>query len=197
MSRKIVSTNVYIDGLNLYHGALKGSGYKWLDIRRLIETLFPRVHVGDICYFTAKMRTVRGNGGPRQRQDVYLRAVTALPNVKVIYGTHKKRGTSWEEKQTDVNIATEMIFDAFFSRFAHAVLISNDTDLVSPIRRIRDELGLRATVVNPVLVQSTHDELRADATDVIEIEAKHLSASQLPPRMQDASGSWITKPTSW
>ena len=86
--------------------------------------------MGDICYFTAKMRTVRGNGGPRQRQDVYLRAVTALPNVKVIYGTHKKRGTSWEEKQTDVNIATEMIFDAFFSRFSHAVLVLNDTDLV-------------------------------------------------------------------
>ena len=153
--------------------------------------------MGDICYFTAKMRTVRGNGGPRQRQDVYLRAVTALPNVKVIYGTHKKRGTSWEEKQTDVNIATEMIFDAFFSRFSHAVLVSNDTDLVSPIRRIRDELGLRVTVVNPVLAQSTHDELRDAATDVIEIESQHLRASQLPPRIQDASGRWITKPTSW
>ncbi len=188
---------VYIDGLNLYYGALEGSEYKWLDIRCLAQELFQGDDVGDICYFTAKMRTKRGDGGQRQRQDIYLRALSALPNVTVVYGTHKKRGKSWEEKQTDVNIATEMVFDAFLNRCTHAVLISNDTDLVSPVRRISDELGLRVTVVNPVLGQTTHNDLEAVATDVIEIETKHLIASQLPPRIQDASGRWVTKPVNW
>ncbi len=27
-------TNVYVDGFNFYYGAVKGTPYKWLDIRR-------------------------------------------------------------------------------------------------------------------------------------------------------------------
>ena len=32
-------TNVYIDGFNLFYGALKGSGYKWLDLDVLCRHL--------------------------------------------------------------------------------------------------------------------------------------------------------------
>ncbi len=192
-----MSTNVYIDGFNLYYGALKGTAYKWLDIRRLAEGLFPHDDVNDVYYFTARLRTLGGNGRRRQRQDFYLRAVSAIPSVQAVYGTYQRRGNSWEEKKTDVNIATAMIFDAFYGNFTHAVVVSNDSDLVTPIQRIRDEPGLRVTVVNPVLVQSTHRELRGAATDVLEIETKHLRANQLPPKIQDASGRWISKPPSW
>ena len=34
-------TNVYIDGFNLYYRALKDNPFRWLDLRRLAETLFP------------------------------------------------------------------------------------------------------------------------------------------------------------
>jgi hypothetical protein len=32
-------TNVYIDGFNLFYGALKGSRYKWLDLDVLCRHL--------------------------------------------------------------------------------------------------------------------------------------------------------------
>lgn len=32
MEERHEATNVYIDGFNLYYGALKGSPYKWLDL---------------------------------------------------------------------------------------------------------------------------------------------------------------------
>jgi hypothetical protein len=32
---------VYIDGFNLYHGALKGTQYKWLDVEALARRLAP------------------------------------------------------------------------------------------------------------------------------------------------------------
>lgn len=35
-------TNVYIDGFNLYYGAVKGTPYKWLDVAALSAKLFPR-----------------------------------------------------------------------------------------------------------------------------------------------------------
>jgi hypothetical protein len=44
---------VYVDGFNLYYGALKGTPYKWLDIRKLCELLLPNNHINQIKYFTA------------------------------------------------------------------------------------------------------------------------------------------------
>jgi hypothetical protein len=34
-----MQTTVYIDGYNLYYGALRGTPYKWLDVVRLFETI--------------------------------------------------------------------------------------------------------------------------------------------------------------
>ncbi len=33
--------NVYVDGFNLYYGALKRTPYKWLDLGKLAEILLP------------------------------------------------------------------------------------------------------------------------------------------------------------
>lgn len=37
----MAKTWVYIDGFNLYYGALKRSPYKWLDQSHLVESQFP------------------------------------------------------------------------------------------------------------------------------------------------------------
>ena len=61
----MVRSNVYIDGFNLYYGALKGTSYKWLDVARLASLLLPgscRVH--RIRYYTAR---VSGRPGNRDR----------------------------------------------------------------------------------------------------------------------------------
>ena len=190
-------TNVYIDGFNLFYGALKGSNHKWLDVKRLAQTLLPEDEINDVYYFTARLRTVGADGGKRQRQDVYLRALESLPGVNVVYGTFRNRGDSWEEKKTDVNIATTMVFDAFLGRFEQAVVVTNDSDLVTPIQRLRDELGFRLIVVNPRRRQKTHHELREAATAVMRIKEQHLRSSQLPLTLRDTTGRRVNKPTGW
>jgi hypothetical protein len=47
--------NVYIDGFNLYYGALKRTPYKWLDLGVLAQTLLPADTVQEIHYFTARV----------------------------------------------------------------------------------------------------------------------------------------------
>ena len=47
--------NVYIDGFNLYYGALKGTPYKWLDLARLCQALLPSDTIQEIKYFTARV----------------------------------------------------------------------------------------------------------------------------------------------
>lgn len=58
-------TIVYIDGFNLFYGALKGqgSGVKWLDLRRLCRRLLPDNDIVLIRYFA---RGARHHGGSRQ-----------------------------------------------------------------------------------------------------------------------------------
>ena len=68
-------TSVYIDGFNLYYRALKGTTYKWLDLKKLVTHLLQPHHlVVEIKYFTA---TVSGIFDPNQptRQKTYIRAI--------------------------------------------------------------------------------------------------------------------------
>ena len=210
-----VRTNVYIDGFNFYYGALRGTPFKWLNLRRFSEVLFPDDAIGRICYFTARLETHSGDGGPRHRQGVYLDALKTLPNVEIILGTFRRRIkrrplleplegfpqvvtiTEWEEKKTDVNLATEMIFDGFNRTCDQAVIVSNDTDLVRSIQRMRHELGIKMVVVNPYRLIRTPRELYRAADRVLRVRDSHLVNSMLPNIVIDSKGREIRKPATW
>ena len=50
-------TAVYIDGFNLYYGALKGTKYKWLNPKRLCESVIqPHHEIISIVYCTARVK---------------------------------------------------------------------------------------------------------------------------------------------
>jgi uncharacterized LabA/DUF88 family protein len=70
--------NFYVDGFNLYNGALRGSPYKWLDLAQLAAKLAPHCDVNQVRFFTAMV-----TGDQARRQDVYLRALRAQPATAV------------------------------------------------------------------------------------------------------------------
>ena len=51
-----MKANVYVDGLNLYYGALKHTRFKWLNPARLCEFRLPAFDIDRIEYFTALVR---------------------------------------------------------------------------------------------------------------------------------------------
>ena len=55
-----------------------------------------------------------------------------------------------EEKRSDVNIATAMLWDAFQNDVDMLVLISGDSDFIGPIELIRHKLGKQVVVFNHV-----------------------------------------------
>ena len=69
--RRQLITNLYIDGFNLYYRALKDTPFRWLDLHKLAETLFPEDTIHRVCYFTARLDIRPGNQGQPQR-DVNL-----------------------------------------------------------------------------------------------------------------------------
>ena len=48
-----------------------------------------------------------------------------------------------EEKCSDVNLATYLLADAFRADAGTFVVVSNDSDLMEPIRLVSQELGYR------------------------------------------------------
>jgi hypothetical protein len=204
------NTYVYIDGFNLDYGALKRTPYKWLDLAKLSGIMLPNDKVESIQYFTARVSARPHNPSAPLDQQVYLRALRTIPNLTITLGhflTHSvpmmltgvnplKRVfvDKTEEKGSDVNLAAHLLRDAFTKRFDVAVLVTNDSDLAEPVRIVRQELSLPVGILNP---HQYHSKILQDlATFVKRIRQSDLIASQFPPSLTDAKGTF-TKPASW
>lgn len=207
-----MNTFVYIDGFNLYYGAVKGTPHKWLNLAVLCNNLLPNFNIVKIKYYTAKVGARPSDPGQPVRQQTYLRALRTLPNLEIIYGQflqHKvrmrlanppKQGNKvaevikTEEKGSDVNIATHMIHDGHLDRYDVAVLVSNDSDLAEPVRIVRHELGKTVGMLNPHKYPS--HELKKHVMFMKPIRMGVLGASQFPEKLHDADGTFH-KPREW
>ena len=58
-------TIVYVDGFNLYYGAIRGGAHKWLNLERFFALLRPHDQILQIHYFSALV-----DGPTRPNQDV-------------------------------------------------------------------------------------------------------------------------------
>jgi uncharacterized LabA/DUF88 family protein len=208
-----MKTIVYIDGFNLYYGAVKGTPYKWLNILTLCQLLLPKNQIVKIKYFTALVTARPSDPDQPNRQQLFLLALQTIPGLEIIYGhflSHEvmvpvaqpapgqpkyMQVIKTEEKGSDVNIAAHMVNDGHNGSYEVAILVSNDSDLVEPVRIVRNELNLPVGVLNP-FVHTPSFELRKYATFVKPIRAGVLSASQFPPSLKDANGSFH-KPPAW
>lgn len=203
-------TIVYVDGFNLYYGALKGTPYKWLDLGRLCALILPKDEIVAINYYTALVSARPGNPSAPNDQQIYLRALRTIPSLSITYGhflTHSVQMTLtgvtpakrvWvdktEEKGSDVNIASHLVRDAYLKRFDVAVLMTNDSDLSEPVRIVRQELALPIGILNPHEHHSI--QLKKLATFLKRIRQSHLLVSQFPLELQDAKGTFH-KPADW
>ena len=209
----VIKTNLYIDGFNLYYGALKDTPYKWLDLAALSRRLLPKNEIHRIRYFTALVQSRDSDPQQAQRQQTYIRAIETLPQVSVHYGrflTSTKRMPlanppaagprtveviKTEEKGSDVNLGAYLLLDGFKDEYEVGVVVSNDSDLVHPIELVRDHLGLDVGVVNPQRHGSSW-ALRNAASFYRKLREWALKECQLPDTLTDAHGT-ITKPEAW
>lgn len=67
--------NFYIDGFNLYYGALKRTPYKWLDLAKLAQALLPSDTIQEVHYFTARVSSRAYNPTAAHDQGLYIRAL--------------------------------------------------------------------------------------------------------------------------
>ena len=218
----MTKTIVYIDGFNLYYRALRGSSHKWLNIAALSAAVLPHDRqITAINYYTAR---VSGRTDPTApvRQHAYLRALSSLPGVKITFGnfltTKKWAGLVqppefrphcllpagaepqvayvWktEEKGSDVNLGVHLVRDAFTHAFDEAAVLTNDTDLVEPIRIVTEEVGLPVTLLTPAGKPSS--SLMKVASHVRHI-TPYLGPCVFPDPVILPDGRSVAKPKDW
>lgn len=202
---------IYIDGFNFYYGAVKGTPHKWLDLQKYFKLLRQADDIKKIWYFTAKV-----SGNQLARQETYFDALATLPLIEMVFGLYKLKtlrckinGCGYqgkksykvpEEKGTDVNIALQMLDDAYQGACDRIVLVSGDSDLVPAVKLVKKRHpAIKVTVYIPA-----SDRRRGAARELRRVADKHkslptvlLSKAQFPQSLTGASGRNIRKPANW
>jgi uncharacterized LabA/DUF88 family protein len=197
----------YIDGFNLYYG-LRDTyrrRFLWLDLESLCASLLlPSQSLVAVKYFTAP---VRGRPDSLRRQQAYWNALEAhCKHITIQLGRFQQRRldcracgavwTSYEEKETDVGIAVELIRDVAFDACDTAILVSADGDLCPAIREAyRMHSPTRVVVAFPPGRRS--DDLREFADHAFTIGRGRLQRALLPDRITLPDGSIVVRPERW
>ena len=207
-----MKTFLYIDAFNLYFGAVRGTPYKWLDLQKLAKILLPRHDVVRIKYYTALVNARPHDPDQPLRQRAYLRALKTLPNLEIFYGhflTHVVKMplanpvpglpplvevVKTEEKGSDVNLASHLLLDAYRNRFECAVVMTGDSDLLTPVQIVMEELRKPVGVINPQ--KNPCRVLERQATFYKHIRISTLKKAQFPSQLKDEKG-FVSKPIEW
>lgn len=199
----------YIDGFNLYFG-LKSKGWRryfWLNPQSLVENLLkPAQKLVYTKYFTARVSNDPRDADKHKRQGTFLEAIETLRDTRIYYGhylsksqTCFKCGATWsahEEKMTDVNIAVEMLTDAYADAFDTAILISADSDLSAPVEVVQARFAKKRVVVAcPPDRQSKR--LESVASACFRIGRKKFQDSQFPDELRKPDGFVLKRPAPW
>lgn len=218
-------TIVYVDGYNLYYGLLRKSPYKWLDLYSLFQNhVLHQSDVLEVRYYTAPIKAkMSDDPASPQRQRIYLQALRKMPpgKVTIIEGRiehstpyrrllkpiagmpDKVQVSSFTEKKTDVNMATDMLCAALLSHCEQIVLCSNDSDLEGALARIKEyQPNIRIGLVAPISTTDAdnsrriNDDLKKHVDWAKVLSPFHLQNSQLP-LIINAHPKRITKPEGW
>lgn len=203
--------NYYVDGFNLFRRALEHGPNRWLDLSALFRAVFPDNEIHRIRYFTSWL-SGSSNPGKLERQALYLRALETVPGLTTHFGEFHRNPVSrplvrpirglpdyvevWDtkEKGSDVNLASMLLLDAYNGEFDTAVVVSNDSDLLLPIRLVVSDFHKPVGVLDPADRGSR--SLAAAATYYRRLHRGDLAKSQFPEDMTDRHGPF-RRPPRW
>lgn len=146
---------LYIDGFNLYHPIVRMGHdhrhFKWANLWQLGEYLTaPRQQRLVKVVFCTAVPSMRQSAEKRDRHIRFNEAQRAH-GVEVLEGHYvpeniEENGlptdrTKWTEKQTDINVALQLILDGIDDVYEVALLLSADTDQVATAKAFHERLA--------------------------------------------------------
>ena len=198
---------VYVDGFNFYYGlksSLRWKRYYWLDIVGFFEQFMrPNQELIAVKYFSAHPADSNKN----KRQSALFQANKENPKFKLILGKYLKKTiechrcgyiiNTYEEKETDVRIATQIVSDAYERKCDVAIVVSADSDMIPAIELAK---GTRLKV----FIYFPPDHYSSDLANLSNGNVIHLQryesrfkANILPDVVHLSSGYDLQIPPEW
>lgn len=195
----------FIDGFNLYHALANKRfyRYKWINLLSLAEKFVKKTDkIEGIYYFTA---LATWSADKVRRHKLFIKA-QEINGTKIIYGEFKKRDKicrickktyqTFEEKQTDVNMAIQLFRLAIQEKYDKALIISGDSDLIPSIEAVKTTFpNKQIGVIIPI--GRSAEMLKQTCDFYMKMKEKHLKASMLPDVIDLGSGKKIERPKHW
>lgn len=120
--------------------------YYWLDIVKLFEQfMLPHQELVAVKYFSARPL---GDPDKSLRQNAFFQANLENRKFKLILGKYLKKRlecfkchniiNTYEEKESDVNLATQIVEDAYKDNCDIIIIVSADSDMIPAIELARE-----------------------------------------------------------
>ncbi len=199
------------DGFNLYHSLRQseaGAGRKlrWLDLADLARNhqyiLGADAELAELHYFTALPHHLQEIAPETlERHRIYLRAITAnVPRCQVHLGHFQPRrlseGKLWEEKGTDMAIATQAMRACAKYDRPIVIIVSGDSDFV-PLATFIKESYHRVDLRFAFPANRASRKLRQICPGSFTLSSESYGRSQFPESLRLPSGKLLTCPASW
>lgn len=176
-----MASTLYIDGLSLYYGSVRGTPYRWLDLESVADGLQLDPRITRVHYFAP----VDPDPNRRERQVMYLRALRTLGRVRV----HETPGN-----HAVAELGQRLLEDEKAGRFGLAAILTNDGRLAEPIKRVAASHPV--CIVMPRQRRAGDPSVRTSGTFLKKLGASILATSLLPEVLADEAGE-IHKPAGW
>ena len=201
---------LYVDGFNLYHALcdLRRNHLKWLDLWALGERLIDRreERLVRVVYCSA-YPTHLPYPAKIARHQAYVAALTAR-GVDCYLGHFKARPRTrcrcchhawqtYEEKESDVTLALQILHDAHRDRVDRIYLLSGDSDFASLARLFRAAFPNKRFISVAPPHRAHSKEILRYAHRKRRLTTRTLELSLLPARLQDGRGGVIVRPVEY
>ncbi len=173
MKRVIIA----FDGSNFYHALLHHIGRTNVDYKLFMDALVtykPDRELVRGYFYTVE---TPDDYGKKDHHNRFVYTMQKTPYLDLVYGKLEKRGDSWVEKGTDVNIAVDLLTGAFLDVYDVAILVSADADYIKAIEEVK-RLGKHVEVTSFIKDGEFNipQSLMKVADDIIPVTKEFLSS---------------------
>lgn len=203
----------------------RSNEYKRCDLRKLAQSyLSEDEKLNKVYFFTALSERDKP---ARERHETYIQALRKMWTDVILWKFNKVekcfknwknileeiqpednnipallRFTTYEEKETDVNIALKIFEDWIYDNYDKAIIVSWDSDIIPAIRRINElakKWKIRNKEFSALLFPRSRWKMivKACKNNRLTIDSKHIEACLFPNKINLWHWKFIRKPKSW
>ena len=189
----------FVDGFNLYHAIdrLGKDHLKWNDLRSVVSVFVDeqRQELREVYYFSAWADWLPSKV---KRHREYVAAIQAKGCTPIMGRFSESRAecrgcrNSWkthEEKETDVNIALQLLLGAAKDDYDTALLVSRDSDLTPAVRMVLSQFPNKTVrVISPPKAGHSKEIAKLVGRNRLgSIKEIHLERNLLPRSVVDGA----------